>query len=135
MIDVEHVFVTGSDGNNELLEIENITRNDIIQSSLAESYDSLVFKNFLAWNWFQNNCYHADFVIKLDSDVLIHPFRLEDLILSIEEDENFESMRGFVYPKKLRKVHTNDQSRFYVAPELYSQKYYPPYAAGGSYIL
>ena len=77
MIDVEHIFITGMSGSNEELEIENITRNDIIQSSIEEGYDTLVFKNYLAWNWFQNNCYHADFIVKLDSDILLHPFRFE----------------------------------------------------------
>lgn len=61
-------------------------------------------KNVVLWEWFEENCYHAgfrvettsdfgivravlfipnsDYVIKLDKDVLVNPFILEDYIMS-----------------------------------------------------
>ena len=49
--------------------------------------------------------------IQLDPNILINPFRFEDLILNINEEENTESLRGFVYPKTLRNVHRNPISK------------------------
>ena len=128
-IDVAHIFISGTVGDwtqNAKLELENVTHRDILQTSLREMGDtsdenvgknvdknvdrdanpelSSVLKNYIVWNWFEENCYQevgspdgcvptravrvfpwipdkADFVMKLDPDILIHPFRFEDFIL------------------------------------------------------
>jgi len=67
--------------------------------------------------------------MKLDQNILIHPFRFEDFILSIIEDENTESLRGFVYPKTFRNVHRDPESKFYVSKKDFSKDIYPEYPA------
>ena len=48
---------------------------------------------------------------------------------SITEDENIESMRGFVYPKTFRNVHRGPNSKFYVSKKDFSKDIYPEYPA------
>ena len=117
-INVAHIFISGTVGDwtqNAKLELENVTHRDILQTSLREIGDidgdknaatetaelSAVLKNYIVWNWFEENCYQvretinrsffspaypliphkADFVMKLDQNIIIHPFRFEDFIL------------------------------------------------------
>ena len=111
-LNVEHVFVIGKDeSSNEQLEFENVTHRDIIQPTIMEDYRTLTMKNVVLWEWFEENCYHADYVMKLDSDVLINPFILEDYIMSFKDTETTESLRGFIYPENLRQVHRNPLSK------------------------
>ena len=48
---------------------------------------------------------------------------------SIIEDENTESLRGFVYPKTFRNVHRDPESRFHVSKKEFSKDIYPEYPA------
>ena len=48
---------------------------------------------------------------------------------SIMEDENSESLRGFVYPKTFRNVHRDPNSKFYVSTNDFSKDIYPEYPA------
>ena len=48
---------------------------------------------------------------------------------SIIEEENTESLRGFVYPKTFRNVHRDPESKFYVSKKDFSKDIYPEYPA------
>ena len=50
-------------------------------------------------------------------------------IKSILEDENTESLRGFVYPKTFRNVHRDPESKFYVSKNDFRKDIYPEYPA------
>ena len=71
-----HIFISGTVGDwtqNAKLELENVTHRDILQTSLREIGDkdsdenaatetaelSAVLKNYIVWNWFEENCYQA----------------------------------------------------------------------------
>ena len=71
-----HIFISGTVGDwtqNAKLELENVTHRDILQTSLREIGDidgdkkaasedaqlSSVLKNYIVWNWFEENCYQA----------------------------------------------------------------------------
>lgn len=136
-LNVEHVFVIGSSGSGESngqLEFENVTHRDIIQSTVLEDYRTLTMKNLVVWEWIEDNCYHADYVVKLDSDVLVNPFIFEDYIMSITDGETTQSLRGFIYPERLRQVHRSPLSKFYLSRETYNSGVYPIYPAGGAYM-
>lgn len=99
---VKHVFVVGftsTESVQQRIEMENATHSDILQSTISDAYQFLVVKNLLFWNWFAENCYHAEFVLKMDSDVFINPFRLTDLVLEMDEKQRDWSITGFVYPQ------------------------------------
>ena len=57
------------------------------------------------------------------------PQNHDEFIKSITEDENIESMRGFVYPKTFRNVHRDPNSKFYVTKKDFSKDIYPEYPA------
>ena len=71
-----HIFISGTVGDwtqNAKLELENVTHRDILQTSLREIGDkdgdkeavtettelSAVLKNYIVWNWFEENCYQV----------------------------------------------------------------------------
>ena len=67
-----HIFISGTVGDwtqNAKLELENVTHRDILQTSLRQIGDenaatktaelSAVLKNYIVWNWFEENCYQA----------------------------------------------------------------------------
>ena len=75
-INVAHIFISGTVGDwtqNAKLELENVTHRDILQTSLQEIGDingdknaanendqlSAVLKNYIVWNWFEENCYQV----------------------------------------------------------------------------
>ena len=69
-------LISGTVGDwtqNAKLELENVTHRDILQTSLREMGDTVgdnvdenlnselspVLKNYIVWNWFQENCYQG----------------------------------------------------------------------------
>ena len=61
-------------------------KNDLyLKVDFEDTYTSLPLKNLAVWSWFTDYCYEADFILKLDDDVLINPFKLMDLFKQMTE--------------------------------------------------
>ena len=56
-----------------------------LKVDFEDNYTSLPLKNLAVWSWFTDYCYEADFILKLDDDVLINPFKLMDLFKQMTE--------------------------------------------------
>ena len=101
------------------LELENATYSDILQADVPDAYQYLTLKNIILWNWFVENCFQADFVLKMDSDMFLNPFRFTDLIENLHDKQKDLSITGFVFPGELRKPIRDPQSKFYIPKDLY----------------
>jgi hypothetical protein len=63
-----------SNKTNELLSLENNIYNDIIQEDFIDSYRNLTHKAIMAMKWISKYCKQAQFVLKVDDDIIVNTF-------------------------------------------------------------
>jgi hypothetical protein len=135
--------------NNQLL-LEQAKYNDLIQGNFIDSYRNLSYKSLIAWKWIHMRCNKTSYVIKLDDDILLNIFKLNELISTSNNNNNvFQSTNNNLflcwtistYPER------NKKSKWFVSKleynnELYKnvankkmKKPYPLYCAGPAVIM
>uniref|UniRef100_A0A1I7T5V7 Hexosyltransferase n=1 Tax=Caenorhabditis tropicalis TaxID=1561998 RepID=A0A1I7T5V7_9PELO len=106
--------------------------DDLIVTSLYESYELLILKVHAILSYKQNYCDSADFQLKIDDDMAVDMDGLFDS-LSDKRLANVDAISGIIWknsPPVREKKH-----RWYVPTSLYSQKYFPPYIDGPIYLI
>ncbi|VDM83073.1 unnamed protein product [Strongylus vulgaris] len=76
---------------------EHSRYNDLIVTDVFESYENLVLKVYTAMIFFKHYCPKANFLMKVDDDVVIHLDRMFSRWIETENDEN--SIFGIVWPE------------------------------------
>ncbi|XP_059171863.1 beta-1,3-galactosyltransferase 1-like [Physella acuta] len=72
---------TGSLADTRLIQEEAMTHKDIVQGRFLDSYHNLTHKGVLGYRWVSEHCPQAKFVIKIDDDVFLNPFKLVQEVL------------------------------------------------------
>ncbi len=77
------VFIIGDQRDekiNKQIKQEQYKYNDLIQGNFIDAYRNLSYKSLITWRWINKKCSHASYVIKLDDDVLLNTFKLNQFI-------------------------------------------------------
>ncbi|XP_072051942.1 uncharacterized protein [Amphiura filiformis] len=117
------------------IDTENDKYNDIIQGRFSDSYRNLTSKLITGWKWVSENCRHAKYYYKGDDDVFVLFYKLIKRIhvLNLEDKMIQKSCLGHIGVSTI--VRDKKNKKYYVSETDLEGKIYPPYPAGGSYIL
>ncbi|XP_041790201.1 beta-1,3-galactosyltransferase 5-like [Chelmon rostratus] len=135
---VETLFILGLPGGadahqqQEKLKQENLQHRDLIQSNFQDSYRNLTIKTMMMLEWLAAHCVKASYVIKIDSDMLLHVQNLVKLLLDPSTaKQNY--MTGLVWWHS--PVLRNPFNKFYIPRDVIAEPEYPPYPLGMSYVM
>ncbi|XP_056384075.1 beta-1,3-galactosyltransferase 2-like [Hyla sarda] len=107
--------------------------HDIIQQDYLDSYKNLTIKTIMAMNWITTYCPNALYVMKIDSDVFVNIGYLVNKLLKPDQEPKTNYITGFLMLNNLP-IRDRD-SKWYVSPNLYPYKKYPPFCSGTGYVL
>uniref|UniRef100_A0A3P8X594 Hexosyltransferase n=1 Tax=Cynoglossus semilaevis TaxID=244447 RepID=A0A3P8X594_CYNSE len=114
------------------LRWENEQHHDMIQSNFLDSYRNLTIKTMFMLEWVVENCRNTSYIMKIDSDMLVHvPNLVKLLVDSRTPEENYMSGLVWWHSPVLR----DPGNRFYLPPEVITEPEYPPYPLGMAYIM
>ena len=121
---------------NELVKEEANLFSDIIVGNYIESYRNLSFKSVMAWEWIHNYCDNADYILKVDDDILIDTFSFMNFIelLFLNKKDQKNSFYCF-NEKKNYPVVRDAASKFYTTCEEYKYEFFGEYCRGWIYII
>ena len=114
------------------IENECQLHGDIVQEDFIESYYNLTFKGVMAFRWISENCKNVDFIVKVDDDHFLNLFRAIDIMKS----KGKTAKRTFFcvpFPVNSSIV-IRDTGKYYVHPRQLSDRFYPPYCSGPTWI-
>ncbi|VDI64973.1 Hypothetical predicted protein [Mytilus galloprovincialis] len=77
---IRYVFLLGESQMTKELEEENFQTVDIILGSFKDTYDYLIYKTMMSFQWATKHCRNAQFVMKTDDDVYVHIPELKRVI-------------------------------------------------------
>ncbi|XP_038139460.1 beta-1,3-galactosyltransferase 2-like [Cyprinodon tularosa] len=116
-----------------MVEAESRRHHDIIQQDFLDSYQNLTIKTLMGMNWVAMHCPEASYVMKTDSDMFVNTEYLIYKLLRPDQKprKNYftgNNMRGFA-PNR------NENSKWYMPPELYPGDKYPTFCSGTGYVF
>ncbi|XP_060949944.1 beta-1,3-galactosyltransferase 1-like [Limanda limanda] len=132
------LFLVGRPGGadaghqQEKLIQENHLHRDLIQSDFQDSYRNLTIKTMVMLEWLAAHCTNSAYVLKIDSDVLVHVPNLVKLLLDPgTAKQNYMSGLVWWHSPVLR----NPFNKFYLPRDIIAEPEYPPYPLGMAYVM
>ncbi|XP_071125940.1 beta-1,3-galactosyltransferase brn-like [Mytilus edulis] len=124
------VFIIGYlDGIDHLVQQESKYYKDVLQLSIPDQYDNLVYKTIYSLLWLLHVNIEAEFIHFVDDDRLVNPVHIYDFATNTIDSTELV-MIG--YKLELSRPNRNKNSKTYISPEDYPYSYYPPYLIGGT---
>jgi hypothetical protein len=83
--EIRVAFLLGKTHNKTLeriLWLEHAKYNDTIMGDFIDTYHNLTLKGVMGFRWISQYCSHADFVLKLDDDMIVNMFYLLHSVLA-----------------------------------------------------
>lgn len=130
---VRIVFLMGTSKKelNKNILVENALYGDIVQQNFVDSYQNLTLKTVMGYNWAVDYCSNATHILYKDDD--FH-FNVKNLLKFLGSQEHPQSLLvGYRVDKA--PVMRHPASPHFVKKEEYPNKVYPPYLAGGAYVV
>ncbi|VDK87071.1 unnamed protein product [Litomosoides sigmodontis] len=109
---------------------ESMKFNDLIVTSLTDTYDALTFKVYIAMYFKQTYCQYVRYYVKIDDDVVIDLDRLDQQANSFK---NLAHIYGAL--RYNESVIRRRFDKYYMPYKCYSQEVYPSFALGMMYII
>ncbi|XP_076022914.1 beta-1,3-galactosyltransferase 5 [Genypterus blacodes] len=128
------VGVTSDPGLAKLLVVEARERGDLIQGRFVDTYSNLTLKTLSMLGWTRRFCPQAQFMAKVDDDVLFNP----SVLLHFLNRSRNPYEQGDLY---LGRVHLHvapnrdPDSKQYLPAEAYPPSVFPDYCSGTAYVL
>ncbi|XP_046564500.1 beta-1,3-galactosyltransferase 1-like [Haliotis rubra] len=113
----------------DALQYESRRYDDIVQGNFPDSYKNLVRKHIMAMHWFKYSC-KAKYILKLDDDTFVNPYRIIDHILRTEP-------QGLTIECKLLQGQDpirNKRSKWHTPVSEYPFSVLPPLCIGFAYL-
>lgn len=122
-----YVFMVGlsnsSDIQEQLLQ-ESLQYSDIVQGNFQEAYRNLTYKHIMGLTWFVERCRKSTYMVKMDDDIAINIFQLKNVI-----ERNYDLAGCIIKAKPIR----DQNSKWYVSKEEFSDETYPAFLSGWLY--
>ncbi|XP_063609724.1 beta-1,3-galactosyltransferase 5-like [Penaeus indicus] len=159
--DLRFLFVIGAIASTSVqaaVDEEMAQFNDIIQNNFYDSYRNLTYKTIAWLSWVVHHCPDVPFALKVDDDVVVNPFGLQELYgkinqMTISERKEGKPAVGKIYGRiilappqrvgrwaltkmnKGKKSGAMDFLSRLAYEEEYASNAFPPYAIGAAYII
>ncbi|CAG2231074.1 unnamed protein product [Mytilus edulis] len=134
---IESVFVLGKTENTTLQqEIEHESKRymDIIQGNFIDSYRNLTYKLVFSLFWVNNFCKNAEFVIKMDDDIIINiPLVVPYLTEKLKTGKSVNVLECKTITENIPVRERNN--KWFITLEEYPFTKFLPYCAGHSSIM
>lgn len=114
------------------LEDENHRYSDLLQGNFKEAYRNLTYKHVMGLQWVTRYCSQANFVIKMDDDIIIDFYRILQVIDSNLKDKNKSFLMGYVLKGTLPV--REPANKWFVTKSEYPDSIYPPFLSGWLYV-
>lgn len=105
---------------------------DIIQGNFIDAYRNLTYKHIMGLRYAVSEARDAQFIVKMDDDIVIDPFRIYEYIKNIEQDDEEYLLKGFLLSDQ--HVRREKQNKWFVKLEEFKESQYPSYLSGWFYI-
>ena len=127
------IFLLGkpADGNTANLVAESRIHKDIVAADYTDTYRNLTLKSFAMFQWVTQYCDHAQYVLKIDSDVKINITELLHVIRTRNIPDEFNCGRDI----KISKVNRNKNIKCFVSRSEYPNDNYPHHCWGPAFIM
>ena len=130
------IFLLGEprDGNITMvtgLMRESRDHQDMVAADYTDTYRNLTLKSFAMFQWVTQYCQHAQYVLKIDSDVEMNVTKLLQVI------ETQPLPDKFICGKTWQNARVDRQkiSKWYVSKTDYQKNTYPLYCVGHAFII
>ncbi|GMT18701.1 hypothetical protein PFISCL1PPCAC_9998, partial [Pristionchus fissidentatus] len=119
-------------GRSSIAWVEAADHNDILQVDVDDVYRSMVYKVECAFRWVRENL-KSEFVVKVDSDTVIHVDRLNEHLKRLDQRGSDRWMTCYRW---LPAMPIRDSChRWFVAEEDFGLEYFPEYCNGPGYVM
>uniref|UniRef100_A0A3Q1FJ66 Hexosyltransferase n=1 Tax=Acanthochromis polyacanthus TaxID=80966 RepID=A0A3Q1FJ66_9TELE len=115
------------------IEEESRVYHDIIQQDYRDTYYNLTVKTLMGMNWVATYCPHASYVMKTDSDMFVNTEYLIQKLLKPKIPPKQRYFTGHLMTNHA--PNHNKDSKWYMPPELYTDKLYPIFCSGTGYVF
>ncbi|XP_036884867.1 N-acetyllactosaminide beta-1,3-N-acetylglucosaminyltransferase 3-like [Sturnira hondurensis] len=116
---------------NQLLALEARVHGDILQWDFHDTFFNLTLKQVLFLQWQEARCSNASFVLNGDDDVFAHTDNMVSYLLDHNPDHHLFVGQLIQNVGPIRAP----QSKYYVPKIVTQEEHYPPYCAGGGFLL
>ncbi|XP_050532486.1 beta-1,3-galactosyltransferase 5-like [Daktulosphaira vitifoliae] len=124
----QYIFMVGTPRSSEVQSqviLENSKFGDIVQGNFYEAYRNLTYKHIMALKWFHEYCSHSTYMIKIDDDIAVNLFKLNDIMKSKYQ------LAGYIVKSKPIRDFNN---KWYISKQEFKSDYYPTFLSGWLYI-
>lgn len=126
----KHDIRYNSVSQNALVD-ENRRYSDLVQGNFNEAYRNLTYKHMMGLQWVTMYCQQAQYVIKIDDDIVVDLYRLLSIMNSIVRDQR-PLLMGYLL-KGIRPIR-EPASKWFVTQSEFPGPTYPPFLSGWLYI-
>ncbi|CAN8003749.1 unnamed protein product [Ixodes hexagonus] len=104
---------------------------DIVQGNFTDSYRNLTFKSVMMVRWVTSSCPGAEFVLKIDDDMLLNVWDFAPTLSKLR------GVRRTIWGMLAQHwtPERNPRSKWYVSRGMYRNATYPDFLTGPSYLL
>lgn len=129
---VKVIFILGySPFLQDFINKESSMFNDILQENFIDDYYNNTLKTVMAFNWCVTKCSKTKYFFFVDDDYLVNVrLLLTDLH---KKPLNTSIFTGNVWYNA--RPYRNIKDKWFVSKSEYPDEFWPPYAAGGSFVL
>ncbi|UYV62349.1 B3GALT1 [Cordylochernes scorpioides] len=149
-VTIRRVFMLGTNPSDpelqDQIDVESSSYRDIVQADFLDTYFNNTVKTMLAYKWAFTNCPDAQYLLFADDDMYIS---VKNILKFIRNPENYNQgnvevlgfgdnefsdrmLCGYVFFSAPQR---HLMGKWFVSLEEYPYSKYPPYVAGGAYIL
>ncbi|KAG2471342.1 beta-1,3-galactosyltransferase 2-like [Polypterus senegalus] len=113
---------------------ESAEHGDIIQKDFWDTYANLAIKTMMIMDWLATYCPRASYAMKIDSDMFLNVELLVKKYLNPQASSPKKNyIAGVVIGDGM--ANRNTDSKWYMPPEAYPERAYPPYLSGSGYVF
>lgn len=119
----------------DYLELESNHYNDIVQEDFIDTYRNLTYKGIMAMKWIAEYCPQAQFILKIDDDIIVNLFILLRHLAHLNEYNIEKKQTIMCLVWTYMKVMRNKKSKWYLSKEEYEPDHFSHYCSGSAYLL
>ncbi|XP_029004989.1 lactosylceramide 1,3-N-acetyl-beta-D-glucosaminyltransferase A-like [Betta splendens] len=117
------------------LLVEDHTYEDLIQQNFADTFHNLTLKLVMQFQWSQNYCPHARFLMSADDDIFVHVPNLVKYLQQLTSSQLVAKDLWFGHVHRGSPPVRHKHSKYHVPYEIYPWPSYPDYTAGAGYVV